>query len=348
MIPSPPPNNQPAEPRAPAWQRALREAFSRPRDLLDYLQLDPATPHLASALLRDFPLRVPRGYAARMRKGDARDPLLLQVWPQTREADETPGYAIDAVGDLHRVRRDGLIHKYRGRVLLVATGACAVHCRYCFRRHFPYAEQLAARGQWSAVLDEIAGDASIEEVILSGGDPLSLSDERLGELVEALGAIPQLKRLRVHTRQPIVLPERIDGRLLAWLDRTRLQTVFVLHANHASELDDAVRAALAPLRQRGIALLNQSVLLAGVNDDADTLAALSERLFACGVLPYYLHLLDRVQGAAHFDLPVQRAQELMRVLSSRLPGYLLPRLVREIAGRPSKTWIDWERSAPSP
>jgi len=348
MIPSAPQNNQPAAPRAPAWQHELRQAFSRPQDLLEYLQLDPATPHLAPALLKNFPLRVPRGYAARMKKGDARDPLLLQVWPQPQEAETSPGYVIDAVGDLHRVRRDGLIHKYHGRVLLVATGACAVHCRYCFRRHFPYAEQLAAREHWAGVLAEIAADPSIEEVILSGGDPLSLSDDKLAELVAALDAIPHLKRLRVHTRQPIMLPERIDERLLAWLDSTRLQTVFVLHVNHAHELDDRVRDALAPLRQRGIVLLNQAVLLAGVNDDADALVALSERLFACGVLPYYLHLLDRVQGAAHFDLPEARAQELMRVLSSRLPGYLLPRLVREIAGQPAKTWIAWDRSERSP
>ncbi|MGH8445097.1 MAG: EF-P beta-lysylation protein EpmB [Solimonas sp.] len=345
MIPSNPQNNQTGAPRAPLWQHELRQAFTRPQDLLAFLGLDPATPQLAAALLRDFPLRVPRGYAARMRKGDPHDPLLLQVWPSPQEGLDAPGYVVDAVGDLHRVRGAGLIHKYHGRVLLVATGACAVHCRYCFRRHFPYSEQLAARDHWSAALAEIAADPSIEEVILSGGDPLSLSDDKLAELVEALDAIPQLKRLRIHTRQPIVLPERIDERLLAWLDRTRLQTVFVLHANHAAELDESVRAALLPLRQRGIALLNQSVLLRGVNDDAGTLAALSERLFECGVLPYYLHLLDRVQGAAHFDLPEARAQDLMRVLSSQLPGYLMPKLVREIAGEPSKTWIAWERSA---
>lgn len=341
MIPSHPQNNQCAPARAPAWQHELRQAFSRPQDLLAYLEIDPATPSLALDRLRDFPLRVPRGFAARMKKGDARDPLFLQVWPAPAEGLDTPGYAIDAVGDLGRVRGAGLIHKYRGRVLLVATGACAVHCRYCFRRHFPYAEQLAARDHWSAAVEAIAGDASIEEVILSGGDPLSLSDDKLAELIEALDAIPHLKRLRIHTRQPIVLPERVDERLLAWLDRTRLQTVFVLHANHASELDETVRTALLPLRARGVALLNQAVLLRDVNDDAGTLARLSERLFECGVLPYYLHLLDRVQGAAHFDLPETEAQRLMRMLSSRLPGYLLPRLVREIAGEPAKTWVSW-------
>ena len=343
MIPPLPQNGQ----RAPLWQHELRQAFGRPQDLLAYLELDPALPALAAGMLRDFPLRVPRGFAARMRKGDPRDPLFLQVWPSTQEAVVTPGYVVDAVGDLPRVREAGLLHKYQGRVLLVATGACAVHCRYCFRRHFPYSEQLAARDHWAAALAEIAADSSIEEVILSGGDPLSLSDDKLAELVARLDAIPHLQRLRIHTRQPIMLPERIDERLLAWLDRTRLQTVFVLHANHAAELDDSVRRALLPLRERGIALLNQSVLLRGINDDATTLASLSKRLFECGVLPYYLHLLDRVQGAAHFDLPEDDAQRLMRVLSSQLPGYLLPKLVREIAGAPAKTWIAWEASAPS-
>jgi EF-P beta-lysylation protein EpmB len=343
MIPSPPQNSQSAAARAPLWQHELRQAFSRPRDLLAYLQLDAADPALARAVQHGFALRVPRGFAARMRKGDPHDPLLLQVWPAAQEDVETPDYVLDAVGDLARVRGAGLIHKYRGRVLLIATGACAVHCRYCFRRHFPYTEQLAARDHWSEALAEIRADPGIEEVILSGGDPLSLSDEKLSELVGALDAIPHIKRLRIHTRQPIVLPERIDDRLLAWLDRTRLQTVFVLHANHVNELDASVQAALLPLRQRGIVLLNQSVLLRRVNDDAATLAALSERLFECGVLPYYLHLLDRVQGAAHFNVPEPDAARLMRMLASRVPGYLVPRLVREMAGAASKTWIDWEQ-----
>ncbi|HEY9546753.1 MAG TPA: EF-P beta-lysylation protein EpmB [Solimonas sp.] len=343
MIPPQPQNDQ----RAPLWQHELRLAFNRPADLLAYLELDPATAGLGLEALRDFPLRVPRGFAARMRKGDPLDPLFLQVWPSLRESDASPGYVVDAVGDLGKVREAGLIHKYQGRVLLVATGACAVHCRYCFRRHFPYSEQLAARDHWAAALAEIAADGSIEEVILSGGDPLSLSDDKLAELVSALDEIKHLKRLRIHTRQPIVLPERIDDRPLAWLDRTRLQTVFVLHANHSAALDESVRNALLPLRQRGIVLLNQSVLLRGVNDDADALSALSQRLFECGVLPYYLHLLDRVQGAAHFDLPESEAQQLMRVLSSRLSGYLLPKLVREISGAPAKTWIAWEPSRPS-
>ncbi len=327
--------------QAPFWQHELREAFSRPAELLAHLELDPALPGLDLERLRDFPLRVPRGYVRRMRRGDPYDPLFLQVWPAGREAETATGFGVDAVGDLHKLRSGGLIHKYHGRVLVIATGACAVHCRYCFRRHFPYAEQLAARDHWREALATIAGDPSLAEVILSGGDPLSLADDKLAEFARALEEIPHVQRLRLHTRQPIVLPERIDDRLLAWLGRGRLQTVVVLHANHAQELDPSVEAALRPLRDAGIVLLNQAVLLRGVNDDADALVALSERLLECGVLPYYLHALDRVQGAAHFEVSEARAAQLMRDITARLPGYLIPRLVREEPGASSKTWIAW-------
>ena len=230
----------------------------------------------------------------------------------------------------------GLLTKYQGRALLVATGACAVHCRYCFRRHFPYADANPRADGWRAALAAIAADPTIDEVILSGGDPLSLSDTRLSELVAALAALPQLKRLRIHTRQPVVLPERVDAALLAWLAPLRLQKVVVLHVNHAQELDASVADACAKLRDAGATLLNQSVLLRGVNDSVDALAALSERLFALGVLPYYLHQLDRVQGAAHFEVNDRTALALHAALTARLPGYLVPRLVREVAGAPAK------------
>jgi len=327
--------------QAPQWQHALRDAFTRPAELLDYLQLDPALPALDFPALQDFPLRVPRGFAARMRKGDPLDPLFLQVWPQPAEADTVPGFGLDAVGDLQKARDGGVIHKYQGRALLIATGACAVHCRYCFRRHFPYSEQLAAREQWREALQTLAGDPSIEEVILSGGDPLSLSDDKLAGLAEALEDIPHVRRLRLHTRQPIVLPERVDERLLQWLGRGRLQKVIVLHVNHPNELDETVATALKPLRALQIPLLNQAVLLRHVNDSADILQRLSERLFACGILPYYLHLIDRVQGAAHFEVDLEAAQGLARELAGRVPGYLMPRLAREDAGAASKTWIAW-------
>jgi EF-P beta-lysylation protein EpmB len=229
-----------------------------------------------------------------------------------------------------------VLHKYQGRVLLTATGACAVHCRYCFRRHFPYTESSAGTDHWQAALDYLAQEPSLREVILSGGDPLTLSERRLAEFIRAAAGIAHLERLRIHTRLPVVLPERITPELVRTLSSTRLSTVVVIHANHANEIDDAVIDALAPMRAAGVTLLNQSVLLRDVNDSAGALVALSETLFAAGVLPYYLHLLDRVQGAAHFEVPEDEARALMQQLTSRLPGYLVPRLVREIAGAPAK------------
>ena len=337
MIPKPTFSRQ----QAPLWQHELRKAFARPADLLEFLQLDPTLPALQLERLRDFPLRVPYGFAARMKKGDASDPLFLQVWPQVREAEATPGYAQDAVGDLHKLKPGGLIHKYEGRALVVATGACAVNCRYCFRRHFPYSDSIAARNHWQETLQQLASDPSIEEVILSGGDPLSLSDDKLAELITGLDALPQLRRLRIHTRQPVVLPERVDESLLSWIRSTRLQVAVVIHANHANELDEQVATALKQFRDNGAILLNQSVLLRGVNDTPDALESLSKRLFECGVLPYYLHLLDKVEGAAHFEVPLEEAVTLMQALSARLSGYLVPRLVREDAGAPSKTLLPW-------
>lgn len=340
MIAASPPSRQ-TPPAAPAWQHALRAAFSRPAELLAFLELDPGLPVLDFERLRDFPLRVPRGFAARMNKRDPRDPLFLQVWPSLREADTTPGFTRDAVGDMDSALGDGVLHKYEGRALLITTGACAVHCRYCFRRHFPYSDSLAARGHWQPALERLAADRSISEAILSGGDPLSLSDERLGELFEGLAHIPHLKRVRIHTRQPIVLPERVDAGLLKILDALPLTKLMVVHANHANELDTEVGTALTRLRSAGLTLLNQSVLLSGVNDTTEILLTLHERLFSLGVLPYYLHVMDRVEGAAHFEVAEDRARALMRELSSRSPGYLVPRLAREVPGEPAKTWLSW-------
>lgn len=319
----------------PHWRRALAEAITDPVQLCSELDLDPALVCTTAAL--GFGLRVPRGFVARMRRGDPHDPLLLQVLPQGAESAPAPGFTLDPVGDLTSRAAPGVLHKYHGRALLVATGACAVHCRYCFRRHFPYADDSALHGGWSAALAHVQADASIAEVILSGGDPLSLSDRRLAQLTDALHRIPHVRRLRIHTRYPVVLPERIDAGLLAWLERTDLQTVVVIHANHAQEIDATVAAACARLAGAGAALLNQSVLLAGVNDSVEALAQLSEALFAMKVLPYYLHVLDRVQGAAHFEVDEARALALHGELAARLPGYLVPRLVREIPGEPAKS-----------
>jgi EF-P beta-lysylation protein EpmB len=292
----------------------------------------------ANAGARAFGLRVTPGFLARMRRGDANDPLLRQVLPLDAELDEQGGYVADPLQEREYTRAPGLLQKYAGRALLITTQACAIHCRYCFRREFPYSEQHEDQGsaRFRTALAAIAADESIEEVILSGGDPLSLSDIRLTALTDALQAIPHVRRLRVHTRQPIVLPSRVDAGLLAWLRSIRLPTVFVLHANHANEIDHSVRAACASLRGAGITLLNQSVLLRGVNDQVDTLAHLSRALFDAGVTPYYLHLPDRVRGTAHFDVPEPEALRLVAGLTARLSGYLVPRLVREVPGAASK------------
>ncbi|HVS14060.1 MAG TPA: EF-P beta-lysylation protein EpmB [Thermoanaerobaculia bacterium] len=320
-----------------SWRAALRAAIRDPGELARRLGLEPSSLQLDGAPA--FPLLVPLGLIARMRRGDPRDPLLLQVLPALAERCETPGFVADPLAEAGATLAPGLLHKYRGRALLVATGACAVHCRYCFRRHYPYAERGLAAGVESA-LEAIGRDRSIHEVILSGGDPLTLSDRALEGLTRRLESIPHVRRLRVHTRLPIALPERVDAGLLGWLEGLRLPVVMVVHANHPAEIDERVAEALALLRAPAAALLNQSVLLRGVNDDAAVLAGLSERLFACGVLPYYLHLLDPVAGAAHFDLPADRARALHASLRERLPGYLVPRLVREIPGEPAKSPVE--------
>ncbi len=317
------------------WQAAWAQGVSDPRVLMRLLDLP--TDGIAAAPPPGFPLRVPHGFIARMRKGDPNDPLLRQVLPVLAESARVPGFARDPVADLAAEVRPGLLHKYHGRVLLLLGGACAIHCRYCFRRHFPYQHAAQARSeQWSEALAYIRQDPSIKEVILSGGDPLALADERLSELAHRLSAIPHLERLRVHSRLPVVLPERVDGALLGWLAGTRLLPIVVVHANHPNEVDASVIAALARLRAAGVTVLNQSVLLAGVNDDLPALLDLSTALFRAGALPYYLHLLDPVEGAAHFEVPRSRALDLLEGLRRRLPGYLVPRLVREQPGAPYK------------
>lgn len=321
------------------WQEQLADVVTTLPELLRLLQLDATQLELSEQALRDFPLRVPRPFLARMKPGDPRDPLLLQVLPQTAELLETPGYTRDPLGESAVNSHSGLLHKYTGRVLLIATQSCAIHCRYCFRKHFPYADNRPGRAQWQDTFRYIAEDASITEVILSGGDPLAVSNTYLQWLVDSLLAIPHVQRLRIHTRLPIMLPARVDAALLQMLGKRRQQVVMVLHANHASEFDAEVDAACASLRAEGIHLLNQSVLLKGINDDADTLCALSERLFAAGVLPYYVHMPDKVSGTAHFDVPDAAALALMDQLHARLPGYLLPRLVREESGKPGKLLV---------
>lgn len=325
--------------QTPPWQTELARVVTEPGELLALLGLGEEWRAAAEAAAKTFPLRVPRGFVARMRRGDPHDPLLRQVLPLAAELVPAPGFGSDPVGDHAALRSTGVLHKYRGRVLLTATGACAVHCRYCFRRHFSYEQANASADGWRAALDYIAADASIAEVILSGGDPLTLSDRRLAEFVRSLARIPHVTRLRLHSRLPVVLPERVTPSLCDALAGTRLRVVVVIHANHAQEIDASVQQACARLAESGFHLLNQSVLLRGVNESVTALTHLSEALFAAGVLPYYLHLLDRVQGAAHFDVSEDVARQLMAGLNARLPGYLVPRLVREVPGGSGKQLI---------
>jgi len=300
------------------------------------LELPPEFAQGAIDAARLFPLFAPRSYVARMRKGDAADPLLRQVLPLGIEAETVPGFRHDPVGDDQAEVAPGLLRKYRSRALLVATGACAVHCRYCFRRHFPYSQTPRSLRDWQPAIDYLAADETISEIILSGGDPLTLVDDLLAELVERLAGIAHLRRLRVHTRLPIMIPQRVTDKLLAWLRGTRLTPIMVIHANHAAELEGPAALAIARLIDEGIPVLNQSVLLRGVNDSVDALADLSERLVDLRVMPYYLHQLDRVAGAHHFEVPLAEGIQLIEQLRLRLPGYAVPRYVQEIAGEEHK------------
>jgi L-lysine 2,3-aminomutase len=314
----------------------MKHAVRDPDELCRLLNLPPQAAEAAHAAARGFPLFVPRGYLARMRPGDLADPLLRQVLPLVEEMVNEPGYMDDPVGDATALRQPGLLHKYRGRVLLVTTGTCAIHCRYCFRRHFPYEQSPRSLADWRPALDEISSDRSIHEVILSGGDPLTIVDATLATLVEELARIAHVRRLRIHSRLPIVIPERITDSLLKVLRGTRLTPVVVVHANHVNELDVHVAEALAKMSDAGMVILNQAVLLAGVNDTVEAQAALCERLVDLRVLPYYLHQLDCVAGAAHFEVPVTTGRQIIEALRERLPGYAVPRYVREVAGAPSK------------
>lgn len=319
-----------------SWRHALAEAFSSVDDLCRHLQIDPKQSKVLYDI-KGFPLRAPRHFVDRMRSGDPQDPLLKQVLPISDELLDYPDYNDDPVGDLAAVAAPGVIHKYHGRVLLIVTGACAIHCRYCFRRNFPYSEQQLSGEKLKQALAYIKERESISEVILSGGDPLLLSDEKLGRLLRELGCIPHLRRIRVHTRVPIVLPSRVNSAMVDSFSQTPKQIVFVIHANHASELSPEASMALRELRRRGVTLLNQSVLLKDVNDDARVLCELSEQLFALGVLPYYLHMLDHASGVGHFAVTKESALAILRIMREHLPGYLVPRLVREEAGASAKT-----------
>ncbi|WLI75220.1 EF-P beta-lysylation protein EpmB [Kosakonia sp. H02] len=322
------------------WLLQLADVITDPDELLRVLNID-LDKHLLAGrdAKRLFALRVPRAFVARMRKGDPNDPLLRQVLTSSEEFIYTPGYSTDPLEEQSSVV-PGLLHKYRNRALLLVKGGCAVNCRYCFRRHFPYADNQGNKRNWQGALDYIAAHPELDEIIFSGGDPLMAKDHELDWLLAQLEAIKHIKRLRIHSRLPIVIPARITDTLSARFARASLQILLVNHINHAQEIGEDFRAAMAQLRQAGVTLLNQSVLLRGVNDNAQTLADLSNALFDAGVMPYYLHVLDKVQGAAHFMVSDDEAREIMRELLTLVSGYMVPKLAREIGGEPSKTPLD--------
>ncbi|ELY2742317.1 EF-P beta-lysylation protein EpmB [Cronobacter turicensis] len=322
------------------WLSQLADVITDPDELLHLLNIDASEELLAGRDARRlFALRVPRAFAARMEKGNPQDPLLRQVLTSREEFVAAPGFTTDPLEEQNSVV-PGLLHKYHNRALLLVKGGCAVNCRYCFRRHFPYADNQGNKRNWQAALDYIAAHPELDEIIFSGGDPLMAKDHELEWLVANIEALPHIKRLRIHSRLPIVIPARITDALVRLLGETRLQVLLVNHINHAQEIDDAFRAGMTKLRAAGVTLLNQSVLLKGVNDNAATLAALSNALFDAGVMPYYLHVLDKVQGAAHFMVSDDEARAIMRELLSQVSGYLVPKLAREIGGEPSKTPLD--------
>lgn len=318
----------------------LADVLTDPDELLRLLNIDADDNLLAGReAKRLFALRVPRAFVARMEKGNPNDPLLRQVLTSQEEFIAAPGFSTDPLEEQHSVV-PGLLHKYRNRALLLVKGGCAVNCRYCFRRHFPYADNQGNKRNWQAALDYVSAHPELDEIIFSGGDPLMAKDHELDWLLTQLEAIPHIKRLRIHSRLPIVIPARITDTLTARFERSSLQILLVNHINHANEIDDEFRHAMARLRRAGVTLLNQSVLLRGVNDNAQALANLSNALFDAGVMPYYLHVLDKVQGAAHFLVSDDEAREIMRELLTLISGYMVPRLAREIGGEPSKTPLD--------
>ena len=326
-----------------SWQAALAEAIRDPQELLKQLNL-PVSLAEQSQLVPGFPLRVTHSFIQRMQPGDPHDPLLMQVLPlgagsEEKERGEADWGSLDPVADHDAMQAPGLLHKYEGRILLVSTAACAIHCRYCFRQHFPYQQANPLGTQWPATLAYLNSNHDIHEVILSGGDPLSLSDQRLARIIAQLDEVSHLTTLRIHTRLPVVLPQRIDTALLNWVKETRLKVVFVLHINHPNEINLELQNALRLLQFPDVTLLNQAVLLRGVNDSTEILVELSHKLFEAGVLPYYLHQLDRVRGAAQFEVPVQTGGELVSAMREKLPGYLVPKYVKEIPGEASKSPI---------
>ncbi|NKB46172.1 MAG: EF-P beta-lysylation protein EpmB [Legionellales bacterium] len=327
--------------QAEDWQQQLVDGFTDVSALLTFLNLPEDA--FAQQVERSFPLRVPRAFAVRMCKGDRNDPLLRQVLPVGDETNRVPGFSLDPLSEKQHNPQPGILHKYQGRALVTLTGVCAVHCRYCFRRHFPYADNQVGRKHWPDILAYLQAHPQIHEVILSGGDPLMVQDAILQAFIEQLKQLPQVTTLRIHSRLPIVLPDRVTPALGRLLADSGLRVVMVSHCNHPQEIDESVARAAHLLRAHQIHLLNQAVLLRGVNDEAQTLVQLSKRLWEIDTLPYYLHVLDQVHGAAHFAVCLSVAKQLLQTMLGQLPGYLVPKLVREEAGAASKILISLEQ-----
>ena len=326
------------------WKVELAQSVRTAADLASYVGISLHELTLAEKAVSQFPVFAPRPYLDRIRKGDPSDPLLRQVWPFLREDEPQPGYSTDPLREIDSAKSTGILQKYHGRALVVTTGACAIHCRYCFRRHFPYEQSPKGMNEWRQALESVRNEPTTQELLLSGGDPLTLVDEVLEQWIRELDGIPHLRRLRIHTRLPVVIPSRVTPKLTELLGQTRLQIVVVVHFNHPAEIDDHVEKALFRLRQCGALLLNQAVLLAGVNDDVQVLAELSQRLVGLHVMPYYLNQLDRVLGASHFEVPVERGLAILERLRAVLPGYAVPRYVVETPGAASK--LDVSQAAP--
>ena len=327
-----------------SWQLAMKRAIRSGSELRKTVGLppDPAEDLDAAGKLageRDFPTFAPLEYISRIRPGDAEDPLLRQILPVTDEQTEKSGFGADPVGDLNSLVSPGVLHKYEGRALILTTAACGIHCRYCFRREFPYREAGSRQNDWLPSIEYIEQHPDIEEVILSGGDPLTTSDEKFQELMSALEKIHHLKRLRIHSRMPVVIPQRVTGQLLDMLSSSRLATWMVIHANHPHELSDSVLSGMGAMIDAGIPVLNQSVLLRGVNDRSETLIELCRLLVNHRIQPYYLHQLDRVRGATHFEVPIETGMKIIEDLRSELPGFAVPQYVVEKPGEKSKSPI---------
>ncbi|CAH0524446.1 EF-P beta-lysylation protein EpmB [Vibrio hippocampi] len=321
------------------WLKQLANAISDPYQLLEQLQIDATPWETGLRARRLFPMRVPQSFVDRMEKGNPNDPLLRQVLPLSEEFEVHDGYSQDPLEEQDSVV-PGLLHKYQSRALMIVKGGCAVNCRYCFRRHFPYQDNKGGKTQWQQALDYIANQPAINEVILSGGDPLMAKDHELAWLMQRIEQIPHINTIRVHTRLPVVIPQRITEELVQLFAQTRLNVVLVTHINHANEVNRELAASIDKLKEVGVTVLNQGVLLKGVNDDVESQIELSHTLFNSGILPYYLHVLDKVQGAAHFYVSDQQAKAIMQGLLERVSGYLVPKLTREEGGRKSKTPLD--------